>query len=545
MTPARLTRTPMTSTGSMQFFLYTLLVLFAMLPGYWLIRFGLNMGDEPYQILNTMDIHRNPLAPLTTLLGGIVGQATDYNWMAYRYFALTLNNIAFIIGGLYLYRQTGSVSRASLTVAVVAFLSGISKFYHNLFGWDSLTALFVILLIFSLLLYVQKPGADKLIFLILTAIVLTACRLPNAVAIPLVFLLLAFRAWKKGSDTTNSLSSASPWVFLIASTLGVIALLCALYGSPSIYLHDLKTNALGDHSAARILRPLVLDSIYITALGVGYATTVYTVNHLLKKTHRAGLTLLLGAGTILWLTFFATKMILTETQFDVSWVILAIVWLACVLLKDRDNDQLFRLAAIALSGLVCIFGSNTGLVKYPGFLLVPFLMAFIFPLVDLRKIKFFSAVIAVTCLLLLVKGMVKAQFFDDGILKTRTLVTDGRAKGIYTTAEKAETILEIEADKRQTASARSRIIAGEDYSRFVYEYIFGITDAYAPHNWPGTGMLDDPNYIEWLKKRMAESPDPAVIYIKRPGDEPSLMKDYLDNTMRPVSEGRTTIIYVN
>lgn len=48
-------------------------VVIAALPSVWLSRYGVNYGDEPYQIMNGMDYRNAPMAPLSNWLAGFYG----------------------------------------------------------------------------------------------------------------------------------------------------------------------------------------------------------------------------------------------------------------------------------------------------------------------------------------------------------------------------------------------------------------------------------------------------------------------------------------
>ena len=85
------------------------------------------------------------------------------------------------------------------------------------------------------------------------------------------------------------------------------------------------------------------------------------------------------------------------------------------------------------------------------------------------------------------------------------------------------------------------IVVGEGYERFAYEYLMDISDAFGRHNWPGAGMLDYPEYIDWIQNKIARNT--IIVYIKRPDGQSSLMKQYLDRNLEIRSDRPTTIIY--
>lgn len=280
--------------------LYLLLVTISFIPGYVLVRYGFNFSDEPYQILNTMDIHRSPMAPLTSWLSGLLGSQTNFSWMSYRYLAVTLNNLGFIIGGFYLYKCCKSLSVTSITCAVLIFLSGISRTYHNLFGWDSWTSFFIVVLVYCLMTYIDHPNCGSLITLSIFSSLTCLVRVPNIVLIPILWTILLYLSIKY----SKKYKGYSAWIYVGISITIIVISLSVLYGSIETYLNDLRGNTLSNHSLNYLLWPLH-DSLINLFFVISFFTVIVKCVLYAKDRGRVygTIVLFLSCSALLWLLY--------------------------------------------------------------------------------------------------------------------------------------------------------------------------------------------------------------------------------------------------
>lgn len=519
---------------------YLLLVVICMIPGYILVRYGIHFCDEPYQIMNTMDVHRSPMAPLTSWLSCLLGRQTDFNWMSYRYLAVTLNNLAFIIGGIYLYQKSKSISVTAITCAVVVFLSGISRTYHNLFGWDSWTAFFVIMLMYCVLTFMDCPTWWRLILMSIVSALTAAVRIPNVVSLPIIWSILLYISLKN----RNKYKWYFAWIYLSGSLILIICIIIALYGSIWMYVMDMRKNVLSAHSFSEILWSMSYSFTNLTLIVMAFMTFLKGWSYAKSEGKRIRiLVLIVSCIAIIWFLFINK---VEYIYYDVYWAVLAILVVGWRAFKKHDAHIIIQMVTIFFLGIVCVAGSNTGLVKFPGFLIAPFVTAFLLQIYngDTNIIKYNAYRIVIPFAVFGIAYYIPFKaFYDTGVIKTTTRIQNGRAKDIFTTAERACIVSEIEQLK-MSISKDSKILAiGEGYNRFAYEYLLDCHDYFAPHEWEGKPLLDSDDYIMWVKNRIASDENLVIVYLKRP-NKSSKMKKFLDENMRIcVDNNNTFIVY--
>ncbi|MDE6278152.1 MAG: hypothetical protein K2M06_08600 [Muribaculaceae bacterium] len=531
--------------------LYILLILISTIPGYYLVKYGLHFTDEPYQIMNTMDIHRSPLAPLTSWFGGLLGQLTDYRWLSYRYLAVTLNNLSIIVAGLYMYYRVRSISLTAITCSIAIILSGLSRSYHNLFGWDSFTAFFIVVLIVCMLLFIEHPNFIRLFSVAVVSVLTTLVRIPNIVCFPIIIAVTVFMSSKIYSVQNPGISRKYiiSYIFQFAVLLFVIITL--LYHSIHIYIYDIKFNSISSHSASSLLGVFIHSFIRYSLSIMAFGMVVIVLSWFRKrmaseetifwKNHFK----ILSLFAIVWLYSVVHYLpnVINVPEYDVVWILLALVYLLIAFYLNKSFKKLLSIVVILIFGSICFIGSNNGFVKFPAFLLIPFTTTFLIQNTSQSKIRYFLIIAILPLLITYAQTIPNIAFQDDGFKYSDTMVKEGRASGLYTSSQKASVVEDIQ--KLNKILTSHRIVVGEGYDRFVYEYILNCPNSYLRHDWTlGAKNLDKQEYVYWLEKRMSEMDDYAIVYIKRENGSSSIVEEFLDKNFKNKSEYNSFIVYL-
>lgn len=511
---------------------------------YVLVRYGLNFGDEPYQIMNCMDVHNSPLSPLTSLTGLVLGEFTDFGWMAFRYLAVTLNMLAAVIGCLYLYRRTRSVIFTAMVCMLVVVLTGLSRSYHNVFGWDSWTVFFVVLLTYNFLLFIEKPGKIRLLAISAVSALTVLVRIPNAISVVIVWgflIILPFvRIGSEDGRIRYKGAYCYAWIYLLVTIVITGIILIMLYGSLGNYLTCLRNNILTAHDPVN----MVIANVWAVVLYLFDMLAIAMYMLLLQRIRtvsagrRYGRVTVCGiaATGVIWLVLMMHLHYetLKNVWYDVIWVIVAfcyVIWKDWLVGNRRD---VIAGAFLLLIGYTCCFGSNTTLVKYPGILFVPFCISLLLPIVGKANVKFFTLVAMLPLLITDLWLLPDTSFLsNEGVKNASAEIKEGRGTGIHSVPENVETVDALERLRKRYPAA-DIVVVGTGPDRFLYEYLLASRGDFAPHDWSGEMIFNTQAYTAFLKDRLDKSRDAIAVYVKiKPdGVEPVTdTKAFLDSAM--------------
>lgn len=530
-------------------FIYLLLILASMIPGYMLAKYAIEFADEPYHIMNSMDIYRSPMFPLSSWLGGILGRLTDFRWLSFRYLSVTLNYLAIVASGIYLFHRSKSIKITAITVSVAILLSGLSRNYHNLYGWDCWAAFFLALTIVTLLFFIENRGVWYFIFLCIFSALTAMARIPSAVIIPIVWFVLFISTTKQ---TKINIPRYYPWLYLLVSISLIGVIILGIYRSIGCYVETLQDNIVTDHAFIGLAAQIVYDTVRYSFCVMSFGMLAVILGNIKDKNnkipYRKIFVIVASASAVgfLLLIMVYFPSIVNETLVDNYWIFLALFFSLWQFFRSKDTESLVLTISILLSGFVCLMGSNLGFQKYPGYIFIPLTTALLLKICSLNKIKYFALIAGLP--LFVMETCIVAPFrsfkFGEGVLASDTLLEKGRVKGLCTTADKAKIVEEIVQFNDSVDPKFKKIVLAENNYRHVYQYLLDCPDSYARHNWVENNMLDSIGYIEWLQQRLDKAEYPIVVYVKRYDSSSSKMKEFLDQNMKLVSDKETFMVYM-
>ena len=270
------------------------LLLATIVFSYYLRKYGLNLADESYQVLNSSDYLQSPLAPLTAYLDSITNKFCGYNLLKMRYIAWTYNILAILLAGAFLYCKTKRKNFTIVTCAAIVFLSAIDEQF-SLIGWDRQTTLFLTIITLQLLSLGKHHAITEILFLALTSALLILCRVPNIAIIPIAIIVILFQnPYPLKLRITFS-------TLYIATTITIVFLaLTVMYGGISSYIGYFRANILSNHDFHTLFRCFLgncynaSSTIYMTFLSciisiivfgkhLGRATQFHCLSYLLQS----------------------------------------------------------------------------------------------------------------------------------------------------------------------------------------------------------------------------------------------------------------------
>lgn len=512
------------------------LAVCATIPGYVLIKYGIHFSDEPYQILNAMDYRESPFSSLASFLYGIFGEITGFSWLAFRYLALTLANLSIFVAGIYLYSSSGKPLWSGAVTAVALLLSGLSRMLYNLFGWDCISTLLIVLTLMPTLAYIRKssPATAVAVAGALTALAILA-RLPNAAVIVAVSVIIIFGA--PATPQRGRLRAAMPFLATYISAVLIVsaAVVTLLFGSPAAFVDSVAHNILTQHSLKSLLVLYAVDGsrvvMIIATMWVVIRTTDRMADAHLPWPIKAAIFIVIGLILFILLHFHSS---FVSTSYYAEGLLIAVTVRAVYPSGHSANYRARALTAVAvvMFGFAAAAGSNIGVRKFLSWPLLPISVALLMQTCTLRRIALYGAI---TLLPLLAQAGVECQresFLDAGPDKATVRIESGAAKGLYTTSWNEARLNEITGARESLPPGTRTVVLGENPWRFLYEYFFAGRSTFAPHEWRNTSLLDSDSYMKWVRTLMENRGDStlALVCLHREDDIPSRMEVMLDNS---------------
>ncbi len=522
-----------------------ILLIVSMIPGYTLIKYGVHFGDEPYQILNTMDYYNSPLSPLTSFFCGIFGTIVDFKWIAFRYLALTLSNLAIISSGLYLYYESRKLTFSIIATCAVIFISGLYRTIPNLFGWDSTTLFFIVLTLITLLCYIKHPTALILGLLAILSAVTGLVRIPNIIIIPIVAFVMIWKSPREG--LLEKIKDKNLLVYICLSLAVICVILVALYGSLSNYIRLVHANQLSAHPFIGIICAYMISASKIIFIILALFSIFSIMNYFVldgKPRSIGGLGVIAGLSFLIFISLFFNQSFTSNLNFPIECILSALVY---VLYKERNNlHGSIATQAISMILLGCIgaVGSNTGLVKFVSWALIPITLGFLLKYLSSRVISLYALVFGVPLVVTLMLYSRVEAFAESGLRDTTFKIESGKAAGLYTTAERKQIIDDVNNCTSSLPKDCALEVLGESTSRFGYEYLFGSRGEYAMHEWSDLPLFDDEGYLSWVQSKLDNTRDDITcIYIKRVDNANSRTKSLLESQLNLIHDTKTFSVF--
>lgn len=494
-------------------------VVIAALPSVWLSRYGVNYGDEPYQIMNGMDYRNAPMAPLSNWLAGLYGEMTGWSWLWFRYLAVVLNVLSVIMGALYMYRKTGRWALSAAVGFVGAFFIGLMQNVSALYGWDRWTVFGLMPCVLTMLSYIDRPALWKAALLGCLSAVLGLFRVPNFVIVamvPFVMLLIGYKGceWdRKVWGFGRVLTSVA--IYLAVTALASVGLLWALYGGVGGWPAHLESNYMGSHG------------VWVIVVSIGYnvpgfvtrVAVMWVYYHLLvvaagcgKWMSRAALLVSLAGLYYLLLSEF-DKLQCIPLVYAAGLVVLAS---GCVVWNNRGElwrGPVVRVSTVLLLACVPFVGSNTGVLKMLSWPVLPVVFVYLLPYFT-RRMAVYSVVAVLALLGYAYSGVRNATFGDSGIKEMTERLDCGVASGLYTHKDRAGHLEALYRDfSPYVNDSTYRTVVVRRGVEFYPEYLFGSRSGFNAHRWDLWGDDSFDGGEEWFEREVAEKPVAVLVMV--------------------------------
>ncbi|MDE7145630.1 MAG: hypothetical protein K2O30_05725, partial [Duncaniella sp.] len=205
-----------------------------------------------------------------------------------------------------------------------------------------------------------------------------------------------------------------------------------------------------------------------------------------------------------------------------------------------------RARAISMILFVCIgaVGSNTGLVKFVSWALIPITLGLLLKYLSSRVISLYALVFGVPLVVTLMLYSRVEAFAESGLRDTTFKIESGKAAGLYTTAERKQIIDDVNNCMSSLPKDCALEVLGESTSRFGYEYLFGSRGEYAMHEWSDLPLFDDEGYLSWVQSKLDNTRDDITcIYIKRVDNANSRTKSLLESQLNLIHDTKTFSVF--
>lgn len=449
-------------------------------------KFGIFFGDEPYQILNSMDFRTTPLAPLSCYLGGIYGDITNWSWLSFRYLGFALNVISILIGGFYMLRRTRDLVKTIAVVDLAVVFSGLFQTADSLYGWDRWTVISLMMTLVSFLFYLKSQNRWLLIVVGGFTAVAGLCRLPNYVAVGAVIVILMLSCRDRRVERFKS-----SLVYLVSVCVISVLLLSALYGNLSSYISSFSDNFMGAH----YLKALMSGYLSVLAILICYIMVIWCGYHFLGVSlkYKSGKTVVAFFSVIIVLYVFYYALLLDRHNGILTNVVyyknalLYVLIGAGIIWRVRgglrcDKTDFLSLFAVGIIALVPCIGSNTGFLKTMALPVLPVAISFLIPYLN-AKTNIFAAIAASALLLYSWNGSRNATFSDVGIKDATCVLDYGVLSGMRTSQENGDKLCRVIEDVAPRQRDGEKIIVFRRGDEYVWEYIFASRNPHIRHEW--------------------------------------------------------------
>ena len=514
----------------------------ALVPGFLLARVGIHISDEPYNILNCVDSLNTPLAPLSSWIGHLFGEAVGWEWTPFRYFAVASNALSILIGIALLWRLSRNYTFTLLTGAACLLCGTIFNEVHNLYGWDSYSPPLLMIIIAIFISYTRDEKVWQLILMgILSGIVVTM-RLPNIAILAGGSIILLF------PTASGRISRGCRISIYLLSAIAVIWIVTSLlYGTPHAFISRLSQVSVDQHDILYQFRGYVSPTfLLIQALLMFWAS--YHLIHYLES------------GARPWLAFAAAIILIPAIAYYEYRVFsqpflnvlvyscaLALLGIGAVWFYSGRNlsDIRWRVAlALLIVAFIPAVGSNTGFIKFLAWPAIPLICGLLYPRFS-KSMKIFSVTAFAALMLYAYFGIGDHTFFDVGTREADYEFKKGVLKGRLTSREYGEYIDRVISDVEKAAGDDSEIMVVRRDNNYLYEYYFGTRNQYLRDRYDFHDYLDDPDYIKYWEKEISAAKKPVTLLLFNAHNPDSALEKMLKSRLRPAAQGDGYIIYVS
>lgn len=492
-----------------KFFSVIVLILGVVSP-FYLMRYGINFSDEPYQIMSAMDYSQNPSTILSAYLYNLIGQCCDFSLLSMRAITVIISIITLLIPLLYFYNKRRNIWDTLCVGGIALFLMSAIQQKTILVGWDILSNLFIALSTIILLYIVE---AKRLVagYLLLGFFVALAImsRIPNVVLIPIVLCVICINSEAINNKLKDVIS------FVISMCVTMLFVIIYLYGDINSYIIAWQEWGVSNgHDFLDLLKIYLKDIVpYICLMGIIimiYLSLYYLkqIRGNLKYTKVKYLVMAFWSSLLLLILYqYESLNIVTSNIYTSIYILIALY----ILYKNQigENSKTIKkiLFVVFLCSLVSAIGSNTGWFKVAHIPSIICLLTLFLPYVT-KTIKDTLTILLVALFLFLPYSKIRESFFDKGLSKTTAQLSVPYLNGIYTTNENKD-LLNYVYEKERNSTAEDVLFVG--FGRQMFEYILDCRAHYARQDF--YGILEDEKYISSTKEYLSRVSTIKRVYV--------------------------------
>ncbi len=476
------------------------LLLATIVFSYYLRKYGLNLADESYQALNSLDYKTSPLAPLTAIWDHFTNALCGYNLLKMRYIAWTYNISAILLAGTFLYCKTKRKNLSIVTCAAIVLLSAIDEQF-SLIGWDRQTTLLLTIITIQLLTLGKHKIITKILFLAATSALLILCRVPNVAVVPIAAVVLLFQ--KRYPIKSRIMFGA---LYTAAVIVIVYLAIILMYGSILSYIGYIKANIPSDHSFQTLCR-CFLGNCYnaSSTIYMAFLSCIISITFIRKTWAK--------------IVFFIVAVLLIDHYNSISGT--TVYWFAILffaefsavysLWREKEYAAMGNVILLIMLSFIPIAGSNVGFTKYFIFPAVPLLLA-LYPgkISSGYKLGLSAAIVPFVWSTLV--GAYFHTFQDKGYPDLSVKMDIEPVTGIYTTPERAEYISTI-VQKAEEYASEDIIVIAPRFCRYFFEWKFAYKNEFLRHNWDENDFFNDEEYVKHIAEKTASKKGVSVLYI--------------------------------
>ena len=492
-----------------KFFSVIVLILGVVSP-FYLMRYGINFSDEPYQIMSAMDYLQNPSTILSAYIYNLIGQCCDFSLLSMRAITVIISIITLLIPLLYFYNKRRNIWDTLCVGGIALFLMSAIQQKTILVGWDILSNLFIALSTIILLYIVE---AKRLVagYLLLGFFVALAImsRIPNVVLIPIVLCVICINSEAINNKLKDVIS------FVISMCVTMLFVIIYLYGDINSYIIAWQEWGVSNgHDFLDLLKIYLKDIVpYICLMGIIimiYLSLYYLkqIRGNLKYTKVKYLVMAFWSSLLLLILYqYESLNIVTSNIYTSIYILIALY----ILYKNQigENSKTIKkiLFVVFLCSLVSAIGSNTGWFKVAHIPSIICLLTLFLPYVT-KTIKDTLTILLVALFLFLPYSKIRESFFDKGLSKTTAQLSVPYLNGIYTTNENKD-LLNYVYEKERNSTAEDVLFVG--FGRQMFEYILDCRAHYARQDF--YGILEDEKYISSTKEYLSRVSTIKRVYV--------------------------------
>ncbi len=486
-----------------------LLLFLGVTTPFFLMRYGINFTDEPYQIMNAMEYLQNPSTIFSSYIYNILGNTFGFELLKMRIIMAIISIVTVIIPVLYFYLKRRSVWETMFVGGLALLLMSAIQQKSTLVGWDILSNLCLSFSTVIILTYMEgKKNIALMVLLGVFVAMTTLSRIPNIILVPITLIAIIIN--KKYTHKFRDIV-----IYFASLCTSVLLIIKWIYGDLNAYI--IAWNEWGftdNHNLLNLLEIYVNDCQSLVCV-IGLITLVYVslyvVSRYNTKTHLKSRKYIVA---LIWFIFFIKLLykyeflnILTNSLYNSIYLLM----LLYIYYKNRNNIvraiQNRELLIIFLCSLVSAAGSDTGCFKIANITSILYLLPMFLP-ISSKIANNTIAIVILSILMYFPCSKARESFSDEGIVQATTMLNLPNLTGIYTTPANSEILVDIyEAEK--TSSVHDVLFVG--FGRQIFEYMLDCRANYSRYDF--FGLLDDKKYILQTKTYLEQNPTIKRVYV--------------------------------